>query len=127
MERLSVKWPASVVATGSVMAAVAAVVMMAAAAPAVGVVGLFATSERIADPQPHPAGRPASEGSIPLLLRLSGLVMAAFLWRTWLSNYDIFVVGYDGQAPNHRAHNPKNYYYYMTTMIFFIGLDTPLY
>ncbi len=78
MEGLSVKWPASVVATGSVVAAMAVVVMMAAAAPAAGVVGLFATSERIADPQPHPAGRPASEGSILLLLRRSGVVMAAF-------------------------------------------------
>ena len=54
----------------------AASVVMAAAV--VGVVGLFATSERIADPQPHPAVRPASEGSIPLLLRRSGVVMAAF-------------------------------------------------
>ena len=54
----------------------AASVVMAAAV--VGVVGLFATSERIADPQPHPAGRPASEGSIPLLLRRSGVVMAVF-------------------------------------------------
>ena len=41
-------------------------------------VGLFATSERIADPQPHPAGRPASAVSIPLLLRRSGVVMAVF-------------------------------------------------
>ena len=72
------KWPASVVATGSVVAAVAVVVMMAAAGESVGELGLFATSERIADPQPHPAGRPASEGSIPLLLRRSGVVMAAF-------------------------------------------------
>ncbi len=31
----------------------------------------------------------------------------------------------DGQAPNHRAHNPKNYYYYMIYVIFFFGLDTP--
>ena len=61
------------------MAAVAAVVvMMAAAVAVVGVVGLFVTSERIADPQPHPAVRPASEGSIPLLLRRSGVVMAVF-------------------------------------------------
>ncbi len=57
------------------MAAVAAVVMMAAA---VGVVGLFATSEWIADPQPHPAVRPASAVSIPLLLWRSGVVMAVF-------------------------------------------------
>ena len=73
------KWPASVVATGSVVAAVAVVAMMVPAREAVGVVGvLFATSERIADPQPHPAVRHASEGSIPLLLRRSGVVMAAF-------------------------------------------------
>ena len=79
MEGLSVKWPASVVATGSVVAAVAVVAMMAPDGEAVGVVGvLFATSERIADPQPHPAGRPASAVSIPLLLRRSGVVMAAF-------------------------------------------------
>jgi hypothetical protein len=26
-----------------------------------------------------------------------------------------------------RAHNPKNYYYYMTIMIFFFGLDKPLF
>ena len=63
-------------ATGSVVAAVATVVVMAAAV--VGVVVLFATSERIADPQPHPAVRPASAVSIPLLLRRSGVVMAAF-------------------------------------------------
>ena len=31
----------------------------------------------------------------------------------------------DGQAPNHRAHNLKNYYYYMIYVIFFIGLDKP--
>ncbi len=61
------------------MAAVAAaVVMMAEAAAAVGELGLFATSERIADPQPHPAGRPASAVSIPLLLRRSGVVTAVF-------------------------------------------------
>ena len=65
-------------ATGSVVAAVATVVVMAAPAPAVGVLGLFATSERIADPQPHPAVRPASAVSIPLLLRRSGVVMAVF-------------------------------------------------
>jgi hypothetical protein len=40
-------------------------------------------------------------------------------------NYDFFVLEYDGEAPNQRAHNLKNYNYYMTTMIFFIGLDTP--
>jgi hypothetical protein len=78
MEGLSVKWPAPVVATGSVVVAVATVVMMAAAMAVVGVGGLFATSERIADPQPHPAVRPASAGRIPLLLRRSGVVMAAF-------------------------------------------------
>jgi hypothetical protein len=41
-------------------------------------------------------------------------------------NYDFCVLGYDGQAPNHRAHNLKNYDNYMTTKIFFIDLDTPL-
>ena len=54
-----------------VVAAVAAAVVMAVAVMGVVVV-LFATSERIADPQPHPAVRPASEGSIPLLLRRLG-------------------------------------------------------
>ena len=34
----------------------------------------------------------------------------------------------DGQTANHRAHYLFwGYDYYMTTMIFFIGLDTPLY
>jgi hypothetical protein len=56
-----------------VVAAVAAAVVMAVAMAVMGVVVvLFATSERIADPQPHPAVRPASEGSIPLLLRRLG-------------------------------------------------------
>ncbi len=60
------------------MVAVAAVVVMDDGSGVVGVVGLFATSERIADPQPHTAGRPASAVSIPLLLRRSGVVMAVF-------------------------------------------------
>jgi hypothetical protein len=69
--------------------------VMAAAMAVVGVVGLFATSEQIADPQPHPAGRPASEGSIPLLLRRSGVVMVAFGSSVagMVVKYDLFCVG----------------------------------